>query len=113
LKIIIIIDSNLKLKKCSRCKEYLPLDNFSIDKKTKSGHQSYCKKCRKEMYHENRHINKIKEKEYRMKNPINIWAMHTRNNHQRRGIKINISVKKLTELGESSKKWMLLLWNQI
>lgn len=30
--------------------------------------------------------------------------MHTRNNHQRRGIKINISVKKLTELGEMAVK---------
>lgn len=87
-------------KTCSRCKKILPLESFNIDRKTKSGRQSYCKKCRKEMYHENKSVNAKKEKEYRVNNPFELWAMHTRINHKNRGVEIDITVRELVDIAK-------------
>ena len=35
-------------KKCSKCKEFLPLDSFNNDKRRQFGKRSQCKSCYKE-----------------------------------------------------------------
>lgn len=65
-----------ELFQCSKCGQLLPLSDFVIDKKSKTGHRTYCKKCRnkkkKEIYWEKdrekiqqrqrEYVNKNKEK---------------------------------------------------
>jgi len=58
-----------KIKRCSRCKEDLPLEDFSKHKSTKDGLDCYCKKCKAKIYRvhyeknkERTHIKTPKEK---------------------------------------------------
>jgi len=34
-------------KKCKHCKETKELQQFSLDRSSKNGHQKYCKECNK------------------------------------------------------------------
>ena len=70
------------MKKCSKCKEEKPLEEFSKCKRTKDGRRSDCKECQKQ-YHENnrekilerkkqyRENNREKNKEWKRKNHEN------------------------------------------
>lgn len=46
--------ANTSLKKCSRCKQHLPLDNYSKSAKSKDGKNNYCKVCNIEYQQESR-----------------------------------------------------------
>lgn len=35
------------MKKCSKCKQSKPLDDFNISSRAKDGHQAYCRNCSK------------------------------------------------------------------
>lgn len=48
----------METKICGRCKEIKNINNFGLDKKTKTGYRSTCNECRK-----------IESREYREKNP--------------------------------------------
>ena len=45
-------------KKCTKCKNVLPLDNFNEYKRAKDGKQSYCKHCNNERKKEKRKQNR-------------------------------------------------------
>jgi hypothetical protein len=36
----------LDTKRCARCRQQLPLENFTPDKKAKDGRHSFCRSCR-------------------------------------------------------------------
>jgi len=55
-------------KKCTKCGEVKSLDEFSNDKRLKSGKQSKCKNCDNEYYQNNIKKIKLKHKEYYIKN---------------------------------------------
>ena len=75
-----------KIKRCTKCLEYKPVEEFSTDKRAKSGLQSSCKECQK-IYRQNNkeqileYLEKTKEqrgekmREYYLKNKdaINNW----------------------------------------
>jgi len=37
-----------ELKRCSRCKEYLPVDDFALNRSEKDGKNRYCRNCCRE-----------------------------------------------------------------
>lgn len=43
-----------KVKQCTKCKQVKPLDDFCVDKRTKSGRYSQCRKCHSENLRKNR-----------------------------------------------------------
>ncbi len=60
------------MKKCNRCLEIKPFDDFSRDKNKKDGFSTLCKKCRSESFakyrQKNRDILLIKNREYSKNN---------------------------------------------
>jgi len=71
-------------KKCTKCKEVKSLDEFSNDKRLKSGKQSKCKNCDNEYYENNIKKIKLKHKEYYIKNKkeINVKVKNWVKNNQ-------------------------------
>ena len=62
---IIVQEKEVKVRKCSRCREYKPLSEFC--RKGKTGRSSYCRQCKleyqREHYQKNKAIYKAKAKE--------------------------------------------------
>lgn len=103
--------SNLEYKKkCSSCKEFLPLNAFNRNKNRIGGRGSRCKKCIKKWQQNNREKVNRNAREWRKKNPekykktVYKWIDKNRkkfnaqavfNDHKRRG---NISLKSACEL---------------
>lgn len=60
------------MKRCSRCKQELPIDMFNIHSRSKDGHNNMCKQCQTEYNRQYREKNKdqLKEKakQHRIKN---------------------------------------------
>lgn len=56
------------LKKCSKCGEILPVEEFSKNKATKDGLQNKCKKCSKKYYQENKENFNEYRKKYQQEN---------------------------------------------
>lgn len=50
---------SVNTKVCSKCKSYLPFDNFAKNPKKSDGMDGYCKKCNKERYKQNKNKKKI------------------------------------------------------
>ncbi len=55
----------MKKKKCSKCKEIKPLNEFHKDRTRKDGYQYECKICRRQYYEEHREELKQQSKQYR------------------------------------------------
>lgn len=51
-------------KKCPKCGEVKPYEDFSINQYTKKGLQAYCKQCNIEYYNENYDSIRVKQNEY-------------------------------------------------
>lgn len=50
-------------KRCSKCKEIKPLNDFHKDNRSKDGHQSKCKDCKKQYHLQNKKLKSKKDKE--------------------------------------------------
>jgi hypothetical protein len=74
-------------KRCSSCKTYKVLDDFTKSSKTWDGRFDKCRSCLKEYRHERSE----KDKEYRRNNrdKVNQWNRNSYN----RGVSINIKIK--------------------
>jgi HNH endonuclease len=63
------------MKECGKCKENLPIENFSWKNKDRGWRQSYCKNCNKntnkEHYRKNKTVYADKSKLAKIKNLIN------------------------------------------
>lgn len=57
------------MKRCSKCRKLLLLDNFSPHKRMKDGKQGYCKKCARDWHHAHPEYVKRKNAEYKAANP--------------------------------------------
>jgi len=105
-----LIEDEEPLKKCSNCGELKPFSEFYKDKCSKDGLQSYCKKCMKEYYENNKEkINKQQkeyyennkekinkqQKEYNKNNYVRRWCSSTIRDHKKRGYIVNITIDEL------------------
>lgn len=43
---------SLSFRECPGCKEVLPISDFAIERRQKTGLQTYCRRCRSRMYAE-------------------------------------------------------------
>src|SRR3990172_7225869 len=43
-------------KRCAKCHQYKPLDEFRLNKATKDGHYAYCKVCNREILHSDKEV---------------------------------------------------------
>lgn len=57
------------MKRCSKCKENKPVDDFHKNEKRLTGLVSSCKKCYQDFYEENSEEIKARNSNYRLKNP--------------------------------------------
>lgn len=94
-----------KLKRCGKCREYLSLDLFTFDKKTKDNLTCWCKECcsrsRKKYYYANRKKVIDRTSEYRKNNPeISIKSFHNyKEKHPERIIAHN-EIRRVMKAGE-------------
>ena len=104
-----MIEDEEPLKKCSNCGELKPFSEFGKNKNTKDGLQTWCKKCAKEYYENNKekmkeyrenNKEKIKEykKEYNKNNYVRIWCTDTIRLHRKRGYIVNITIDELYDI---------------
>lgn len=61
-----------QVKVCTKCEQYLPINNFCKDKGNKCGYNYYCKKCVKDYQVTNRDKLLVGKKEYYQKNKLKI-----------------------------------------
>jgi hypothetical protein len=98
------------VKKCSHCKDILPLESsFFKNRHNKDGYSYDCKSC-----HSDRHCKIIKklrvenpsfihsrERRYRKKSPYKFWASRTISGHKKRGFVVNLNIRQLEEIAKS------------
>lgn len=88
----------MKNKTCQKCKETLPISEFSKDKNRIGGFQCYCKLCCKDINSKYSSRYKMKQSEYQKKfysNPIN----KKRTNTKQRELWMSDRIKCLTHYG--------------
>ncbi len=72
------------MKKCTKCKQNKPLDQFYKNKLSKSGLGSQCKVCSNNAsiawYKENIEIERLKKKSWRQRNPVKVKQQYRRDN---------------------------------
>lgn len=74
----------IKIKTCSKCKQSKPLSCFQKSKRYKDGYRCWCNDCESKAC-----------KKWKIQNPKMNWAHHTRSDHKKKNIVINISNKDL------------------
>lgn len=96
----------MKTKRCSRCKQYKPLYEFSTQSKNRDRLSYYCKECKSEIHREdyNKHARSrlAQHREWRQSNRSK-WLDITRNENYRDqyGIDLPISVDLLFDLQDA------------
>ena len=64
------MENEIKLKKCSKCKETKEISNFTVDRNQKSGYRPSCKQCAKKHFNSDGFQRRIKE--YRRREDVRI-----------------------------------------
>lgn len=68
-----MMDTDIAMKRCSKCGEVKPMEGFTKDKKRSDGRHPYCRDCRHlqavDYYNKNKERFALKGKEYRTKYP--------------------------------------------
>ena len=81
----------MKTKRCSKCGEVKPINEFHKNKANKDGHRYSCKICL------------FEHKRKRMsKNPYKFWVNNTLRKHKHKGFKVNISRDELIEIAKNT-----------
>jgi len=100
-------------KLCPRCKRVLPLEEFTFDKRTKTGRTSFCKKCNSKMHKEwyakpqNKKWNYDRSQKWKQEHPIVEWASDIIQSHKASGYKIKFSARALSDFATNNQSCWL------
>ena len=95
-------------KKCSRCKETKPIEEFSKNRNNKSGYESECKSCRKER-HKNTYVTARVNKKLTEEEKANYYKNYVRKDYVKEKQRNSIRFRKY---GVTTEQYTQMLINQ-
>ncbi len=98
----------VRIKQCSKCKEFKKVEEFHRGSGTSDGLKSWCKDCMngcsKQWSIRNSERVNESSKRWKMNNPERTWAGDTLRRHRRRGFEVDMSIDALTELAKNTEE---------